>query len=399
MSDNVLTYLRYGNSFCGIEHTNQGDAIFYATLLHKSKKELHVTSFLEGKSIEDISKELPKHQHIVLVINDNKVLSKTIESEQQEPEKLVYKAFPNINVEEFYFEVLSQNNKHFIALCRKDYIDAIIKQYAKEKLLVIDVSLGNSTASTLASFVKKDNVYTSNASIQIENHQIIQIKKDTLVDETYDINGLTVARQYLLSFSGALRSVLQNNTTETNFLLEKTKWLNEFKHTRFFNQFLKWGGVFILGLLLINFFLFNRYFNKVNELRQVSQINLSNKDQIIKLDEIVTKKQKMVDDLLKSDGSKSSFYCDRITQSLPKTILLYEFNYQPLLKRIKAGKDIELKYNNIVVSGTSSNSNIFSYFIKQLEDKPWIAKVAIMDYGAMASNTSNFKINIILNDQ
>ena len=162
-----------------------------------------------------------------------------------------------------------------------------------------------------------------------------RLKKGLLSSENYDVNGSSVSNDQLLSFSGALQPILKNISTNTNFSIEKRRLEDSYKQTRFFNLFIKFGGLFVLGLLLINFFFFNHYFDSVNELEQVSEINQVTKNQIIILNETVSKKQKMVDDLLKSNGSKSSFYSHTIIQSLPKTILLSDYHYQPLLRRIK----------------------------------------------------------------
>ncbi|MCB0745288.1 MAG: hypothetical protein KDC67_15370 [Ignavibacteriae bacterium] len=394
-----MTYLMFGNHFCGVEHTSnqEGDVIF-GTVLKRSKKELHVASSFEVKSMEEVLHELSKNQHITLVVNNDKVLVKTVESEQKEASKLVYKAFPNINIEEFYYEILSQGNTHFISLCRKVYINKIIENYAQLKLSVINMTLGNSLIGTLTSFINEADVYSSNAKILLDNNQIVQIEKGAKHDE-YNINGLKVSSYHLLSFSGALQSVLNNSETQTNFFKEKQQLNDTFKQTRFFNVFLKFGGVFILGLLLVNFFFFNHYFNKVNELKQRSEINQSTKAQILKLDETVSKKQKMVDDLLRSSGSKSSFYSNAIMQSLANTILLSEFNYQPLVKRIKEGEGIVLEEHSIIVSGQSNESASFSNWIAQLETEDWIKKIDIVDYGAVDSNASEFKIKILLVDE
>jgi len=399
MLANFWTYLLYGNRFIGIEHTiKDGEEIICGTQLKQSKKELNSELSFEEKTIEDVSSKLSKHQHLVLIINNEHVLSKTIESEEQEGLKLVYKAFPNINIKDFYFEVLSQQNKHFIALCRKTYVNGLIDSYSKQKLSIIDMSLGNSLMGSVSNFIREDIITSSNAEIHLENNQIVQIEKKITKPKKYDINGLIVSSNYLLSFCGALYSVLKHNVTCTNFSIEKERLQDDFKQTRFFDHFLKLGGLFILGMLLINFIIFNHYFNRVGELEQISQINLSTKNQIIELNESVSKKQKMVDDLLKSNGSKSSFYSNTIIQSLPNTILLSEFNYQPLLRRIKSDKAIELEQNVISISGTSSDSSDFSKWLSQLEQEDFVTKVDINDFGNTSTNVSDFKIKIVLED-
>ncbi|NRR91381.1 hypothetical protein HSX10_07375 [Winogradskyella undariae] len=399
MFNNILKYLTYGNCYCGIEHySNNGKDILQICLIKQSKNELDITSTFTVATIEEVSKKLPKNQHVTLVINNDKVLSKTIESEQNDAFKIVYKAFPNINLEDFYFEILSEKNTHFVSLCRIDYIESIIKNYSKQRVSIIDLSLGNTIASSIKSFINNQSILTSNSVLTIKDQQIVRIKKQETEHNSYNINGLTVSNDQLLSFSATLKSVLRNGITKTNFEEKKYTLTKDFKNVHFFNQFLKLGGFFILILLIANFFFFSYFFNKVNELQQVSEINQSIKTKILKLDETVTKKQKMVDDLLKSNGSKSSFYCNSIIHSLPNSILLSEFNYQPLSKRIKTGKLIDLDENTISVSGSSNDSEIFSNWLSKLEKEDWIERIDIIDYGKAASNQSDFKLKLILTD-
>ena len=248
-------------------------------------------------------------------------------------------------------------------------------------------------------FIQGSKIYSSNAEIIVQNKSILQIKKGSVSQENYDLNGISVNNQQLLSFSGALQTILKNNVSKTNFSSHKKHLIDAFRHTRFFNEFLKLGGLFILGVLLMNFMFFNHYFNNVNELKQVSEINQTTKNQIFILNESVSKKQKMVNDLLKSNASKSSFYSHTIIQSLPKTILLSAYNYQPLLRRIKEGTEIELNEHTILVSGTSNESAGFSEWVNRLEKINWIEKVSINDYRNTRSKRSEFKISIsIKND-
>ena len=222
MLNTIWTYLQYGKHFCGVElSTHNQTEILNATVLLQSKKELNISASFKDNTIENLSKHLPKHQHIVLIVNNDKVLSKTIENKQTDALKLVYSAFPNINLEDFYFEVLSQKNSHFINICRKDYINTLVETYAKHQLLILNISLGNHSLSNLMEFIQEETIYSSNAKITLENDDIIQIEKGAVVSENYDINGSSVTNHQLLSFSGALQPILKNSNTETNFSTEK----------------------------------------------------------------------------------------------------------------------------------------------------------------------------------
>jgi hypothetical protein len=394
---NILwTYLVYGKRFCGVEHLSGS---MNATVLIKSKKEINIADSLDVLSIELLAKHLPKLQHVSLIINTNKVLSKTVEHQTSDAEKLVYNAFPNINLSEFYYEILSENNTHFINVCRKDYINNLVDSYAKHQLMILNLSLGNFGVNNVVNYVLDKEIYSTNAKISIEKNQIIKIEKGSVLDSNYNINGVKVNNQQLLSFSGALQAILKTSLTKTNFSNEKMGWINSYKQSRFFYQFLKFGGLFILVGLFINFLVFNHYFESVKELEYVSKINQTSKDLTVVLRESVSKKEIMLESLFKSKGSKSSFYTNSIVSSLPKTILLLSYNYQPLLRPIKKGNNIELNKRSILISGTSNNSTHFSEWIYRLEEMAWIEKVTISDYRNTTIKNSEFIISIsIKND-
>lgn len=399
MFEKQQSYLLYGNRFCGIEHTTkQGMDIIYAMGLKRSKNELNTTQILNANSVETIAAQLSKHQHAVLIINNDKVLHKTLEGNFGDAQKAVYKAYPNINLNDFYYEVLSEADTNFVALCRRDYIDSLISEYKTQKIYIINVTLGNHASANLKPFTNSENLLTSNALVMQNGQGITQIEALDPDTTNYNINGIEVSNTELLSFSGALQAILKTNPTDTNFSEEKTRLENEFKDVRFFSQFLKFGGLFILILLLINFFVFNYYFNQVSDLNQLSEINASTKQKITALNEVVTKKQKTVDDLLKNNGSKSSYYANDIMHSLPESIRLSELNYQPLLKRIKVDKPVELDSDKLIISGSSNDSEAFTQWISQLEKMDWVNQVVTEHYGTSSSKNANFTINITIAD-
>ena len=402
MVNQLKTYLTFGNRFCGVEHTVQnGKDIIFSTLLKKSKKTIDVSDTFKETSLETLTSRLPKKQHIFLVINNDNVLTKRLESTQTDVTKLVYGAFPNINLEDFYFEVITHGKVHFVSICRKAYIETLLETYKAQGIPIINLSLGSLVVSGLCNFINSEHITTSNAKISMAQGMINAIDK-TSIQETidYHINGLQINSNHLLSLAGALDLILQHNISITNAGTLQQSLKNNYAHTRFYTLFLKFTAIFILGLLLINFFVFNHYFNAVNALQQTSQVNEAAKQKVLELNEQVSKSEKMVEDMLKSSTSKSSFYANAIIGSLPHSILLSELNYQPVLKRIKTGQSIEINQNTILVSGASNNSDLFSKWMADLETIDWINHVGILSYEDVSKSVSNFSIKLnITNDQ
>ncbi len=401
MLKKVQSYLTFGTIFCGIEHTTEkGQDKLCATLLKKKKKEVDIKDSFSANTLKELTEKLPKNQHAVLIINNDSVITKKIESSQTDMVKLVHNAFPNINLEDFYYQVLIQKSIHFVSICRKNYIETLTTQYKAQHISIIDISLGNHLTGNVSSFIQSKVISTSNASLSLENNSITDIKRTINIEPTkYDINGIKISNIQLLSFSGALTTILNIHLSNSNFETQKQLLINDFKHTRFFKQFLKVGIIFIFGLLLINFFIFNYYYNNVNMLKQSSQISQATKSRVLKLNKKVSNTKKTVDDILQSRSSKSSFYTNAITNSIPHTILLSDINYQPVLKRIKANQAIQNDTNTILISGTSNNSTSFSNWIASLESINWINKVEILNYEDMSLSKSNFNIKLNMTNE
>lgn len=395
----IKTYLQHGNYFNSVEHALKGDQdILHASILKKTKNEVYIKTIFSAKNIDEFIKKTPKKKHISLIINNAHVLSKQIETEQTEKDQLVYKAFPNINLNDFYYEIIIQNKSHFVSICRKSYVQDLLGSYKKHGFSIVNLSLGNNMVSVLSGFIKTNELSTSNARILFK-HKNLNVIKKTNIEEglNYNINGLQVNSTHTLSFSGALQPILNNFFSTTNFDDLKNGLKNEHHQLRFFNLFLKFGLGFILTTLLINFLVFNYYFGEVNMLQQTSQINLTNKEKILRLKERMNKSQKMVDDMLKGGHSKSAYYLNIIAKTLPSSILLSEFNYQPLKRTIKPNKPIELNLNTIIVSGASNNSENFSRWLLSIETLPSVNQVDILSYENVSQSISNFSLKLNIN--
>ncbi|WP_298507504.1 hypothetical protein [uncultured Kordia sp.] len=398
MLDTLKTYLLYGNTYCGIEHNSQ--YTIEAILLQKKKSEVVIDTSFVAKNIEEIAQHLPKKQHAFLIVNNDAVLSKYIESNEKQSNRLLFEAFPNLKIKDFYYEIDSHGSFHNIAICRKSTVDKLVEVYKKHNITIIGFSLGNAKTSFVNDFIESPTYYTSNALLTKEANQITGISLvDTIPEQSYLVNGLEVKNTQLLTFAGALSYMLKSKNTSSNFDEEETKLVEDFHQKRFFSQFLLFGLGFILLLLLLNFFIFNSYYSAVESMKQTAAVNGSQKERLLKLKAVVDEKQKTVDDVLKNSSSRSSYYIDAIANSLPNTIQLAELKYQPITKKIKKNTAIRLTQNTIIISGISTDSNLLFNWIQTLESFDWIVKVTPVNYGSQSKTTSEFTLKIEMSDE
>jgi hypothetical protein len=396
MKEDLLSYLKFGNRFCSVEVAQENaENRYYGIILKKKRKELDIEISFSVNNIELLKTHIPKSKPITLVINTDSVLTKKVQGKTIVQEQLVHRAFPNIKIEEFYFETITQDENHFISICRKSYVDDLLEVFSSCGFVIINFTLGNLITSSISSFIGKNDIHTSNRLISIEDSQIIDISSEPITQEvTYSINGLEVKNHFVLGFAAALKLLLKNTIIKSSFTDRKAKLNTDFQQKQFANQFLKIGLIFLFVALLINFLTFNHYYNEVNALRETAQILESSKAKMLSINEKVEKTEKMVEDVLQSSASKSSFYVDVIINNLPESILLKELNYQPLLKKIKEDKIIENHKNIIIISGESTNSLEFSQWISKLENFEWIASVEILSFEDLSKSSSSFTIKL-----
>ncbi|WP_299112266.1 hypothetical protein [uncultured Winogradskyella sp.] len=400
MVEKLITYLKFGNRFYGVEQTQiNGKTCFYGVTLKKTKQQLDINTSFEAENLETLKEHVPKGAPLSLVINTNSVLTKWVEGNSNESLKLVHMAFPNIKVEDFYYETISQGKNHFVSICRKTYVEDLLNSYLSQGFVIIDFTLGNLISTTLVPFIDIESIKTSNASIIIKDKNITKISFDeTHFESGYDINGLNVKNTALLSFASALNLIVKSQIIQSSFDDKKNELGTIYNQKRFASQFLKMGLSVLFAILLINFLFFNHYYNEVNTLKETAQVIETSKTKMINLNENVKKTEKMVNDVLKSSSSKSSFYVNAIITDLPEHILLKELNFQPLVKKIKDNKAIENNKNTIVMSGQTYKRIFFSEWISQLEAKSWINSVSILSFEDHSKTASNFIIKLNIHD-
>ena len=391
--------ITYGLTYTAIEHnTDNSKEIFTFLQLIKKGKELIIKDKNTFSDFNRLLSFFKKEQHVFLIFNNHQVLSKEIAFIGDSSESIVKKAFPNIVLKDFYYEVYSTDTTSFVCICRKQYIDTLINNYKKNQVSIIGFSLGNLVIQNLLSFIDGREIQTSNSKLKIEDNQLKRIEKtiDNPVS-TYIINDLEVTNRELLPLGGVLTYYLQKNNQLG--LNKKTKELRDnYFQKKMLSIGLKTGLIFLFLVLLVNFLFFNYYHTQNNELRTEVQLNESYKSQLIKLQTQIDQKEKVIASLNSVSQSKVSLYLDELGVLIPNSVTLIDIKYQPLTTRIKKDKQITIFKNQLQVKGIVKNNEDFTTFINSLEKKEWVDKVIIIQFGKEKKETF-FEILIHINNE
>ncbi len=399
----LLTLGKFGNLFCGVEHTfTNGQEKLNVLLLRKKKDEFLIENTVECDKITKLHTQLQKGQHLFLIINNEKVLFKVEKGVYDTPEKAIAIAFPNLKAEDFYYEILQTDTHTFTAISRKDYINDILEQYNTNHLNVIGFSLGNLISSQLIAYIKDSSVSSSNASILFAENSIDAIERsENISPSNHTINDLNLSNKYVLSLAGIIAYFTNQHTNTTNYIAVNNGLLKTFKQKRIFNGGLKIGLSSVFVLLLVSFLFFSHYSSKINRLNNKLELNKTYKNSFIKLADQVDKKERLVMNFSLT-SSKASWYLDQIGEALPHSIILSEIQFQPLEKGINhtssfqgyEEKQLIFQENRLFIIGKSTNTTNFSNWIGNLEQQDWIEKVMIQEYGSGKKTSIGFTLQI-----
>jgi Tfp pilus assembly protein PilN len=167
----------------------------------------------------------------------------------------------------------------------------------------------------------------------------------------------------------------------------------------FFSKGFKVMVGFILGILLVNFLIFNHYFKKEQEVSASLEMNRNYIEKIKSLKEDIKTKEERVKIFSRTNASKSSILLNEITKNIPTSILLKNLSYHPLQKKIKEKEPILTDDNALIISGESIDRTAFTNWITYLENLTWISSVSIVKYGNENGKEESFEIKVILNDE
>lgn len=389
----------FGKQYLGIEHFSTENEEKTAFLEVRRKKNELVISKEDIRIFKDSVLELMSNKvPFYLVINTNQVIQKEIEETDTSDNKLLHKAFPNLRWEDFYYEIWRLKHKSIICICRKSYVEVLIAKYQKKKLSISNISLGNTSISSLLNISKPEKLETNNHTIRFNNDDITISSSVNKNIFHYDINGLQISNPQVLAFTAILQSILNRKLITSNLTGLNLSLRDAYLQKQFFNKGIQIGIGILLTILLINFFVFTTFYKKVQENSQTLLLNNSSKEAFIKLKNRIKLKEESAQKIYGKTKTSSTLILNEITKRLPASILLSEFVYQPLEKKIKKGEPILIQNKVLLISGSTINTESFTNWIEALEKLNFINKVIITNFGKNENSETIFSLKLLINE-
>lgn len=395
---NRLQHIIKGNLYQGLEIFEVNNTRYYAFLkLVRKKQELMISAEGIFTDLDKLVACVDKKNPLVLVFNSSKVLLRKIpEATYANAEQWVAQAFPNLDLENFHFQVLDSKDIKVVSICKKTEITDLLNKLGGKGIVPSSISIGISELSNTLPYLNFP-VQGSSFTIAKDDEEELEIGNPGNMDNgKIDLNGLILSNSSLLSFSGIL-ATLNNSHGPSNLFAINQSLEYGFKNRKLFNLGLQIGLSSLLAILLLNFVLFSHYRSKMADLHLIS--SLENQSNLLnQTKERIAYKESKLNALINNSNSKVTYYLDTIGSSLPASILLDELDYQPLLKPVQKDKSIETIQNTIVVSGLTNNKDEFTFWANILEKMSWVKTVEIQNLEFVTNNLDRFTIKIEIHE-
>ena len=391
MFDKLKHILSHSNKVAGVEIIQiSGNITIYAVVLEKKKDSIEIISKHSNiLSIEELAKDLPSSIPVCLSISSKSILHKKAskqEKNEQQESKLLQSVIPNAKIADFYVQQYNNENSTFLSIQRRDALNDLLRQFEEHKLFVHSICFGPSSLPSIygltpdlpkSDFTVGYHHFTYSGN-EIETYQF---NTDLKLDSSNIFIGKdAVEPELLVSFSTAFEYFFPNTSKKLSEIELLTKAKEDLQQVRIFKK-LGWGMlVLFFSVLLINYFVFDYYNSKHQELEVVAASKQQEINKLQQLKKEISYKKELVQLTGVSSASKSSKYTDDIAKILPADIQLIDLKVYPQQKQSLQNKKIQFETDQILIKGYTVKSTILNKWIKNLKNYDWVNDIDILNY-------------------
>jgi hypothetical protein len=384
---------------------NADNTIAFALVkLTKEAKVSKIEEYGIQLSLEAIKELIKTNLPIALVITGKGITTKKVNSKSSEsPETLLNKALPNAKIVDFIIEYSEIDEEHsIVSIIRKDTLTNVLETITTLGISnLFAINIGTIVLNTIVPHInsyQNDNEFVlQNTIYQVKNNAIFSIT--TSLNPT--LNKLKIAEDELFDYSvlplsACLGYYLNNNFTNTNsdFILNLN---SEFKQKEKFVVRLWSTLAFSLLILLVNFFVFNFYWQKNLAMNNSISGKETTLNKLAELKLEYANKMEFVNSNGLLETSKTSFYADRLSEGLLENINFTNLIIYPA-KEKKDGYEIEIpefESKKINVKGNCEKSIELNFWMKKIQKFSWIKSVQLINYTQEnSSNKAKFYLEI-----
>ena len=348
----------------------------------KSQDHIEVQIF---DSLDEIMSEYGKNSAFHLHTNGNGVLSRKIEHSSTYKNDLILGG----NVEDFIFCPFSDGVSMAVSFCRKELIQEEIVWAKENKIHLLGFSCGETTMLS----VLKDEAISFDYELAIKNNKIDAFKRSDSprVKSLYKENYWT--KKEFISYS---ISKLYSESNQELLILDE----NSVENYKQFQQFRTVGlsSLALIFVIIISVFFYQNKLNQdIVDLEYQLSAHTANLSLLDKLKQEKERKQLLISNAGINSPNFLTQYLNDLGKSVPKNISLDKLALFPIDGKVKDKQKIEVKQNEIFISGLTKNNQVVEGWIESLNRFSWVRRVELLSYVETSDEPASFELIIEIN--
>lgn len=379
-----------------INFQNENQFSIYLCHLIKNKKKIEFDCYSNTYSdFNELKPIIKKNQTLCLSITGKGIITKKIVKGDNFRFSLKL-ALPNINEDDFYYQIYDCESYLFITLIRKNQLDVILSKIKQESWFIDEIVLGELSAAPIASLIDIQEIQNHFSKIEFREQLPFQITAATEKNTSYVLDEKNITSKNTASLGVGLNYYLKTfsfNPIHSELFLE----IRENLHYKRLLHKIGFGSLaIILVILLFNHFVQSHYTQQQLLLEEVLSTTDVERKQLTELRSELIKKRELVQSSGLTNSVKLSFYAHELGKEVPDEITLKDLFIYPLkLKKLEPGEKAEFLLGTIQIKGNTSNSEMLNSWVKKIKNYPWSKEVTIEQYNQTGPNpNADFTVNI-----
>lgn len=308
-------------------------------------------------------------------------------NKEKHTDNLISGFFPGSNPQDFVYAVHeTQGAEHVVYIARRSLVESVVREIVALDIHLLSLTLGSAPADIVLPFMNVWNVSlkTPALSLGVSEQKLLSVKADSYDPSLYtivEIGQQKYASNYILPLGAALGMVgkpvdeIRSDIKDS----EIDRLQKEFMYYKLF-RFAGWAllcGVF--ALLLVNFFVFNSFYNKNKVLLESSVLIDSKARASNGTNAQIDSSYRFFVEAGWSKPSRYAYYADRIAALMPATASLTGIQESPLQESGGLG-GIRFSPDKILVKGVSTDPTELEIFSRSIRNIKGIVSVGIKTY-------------------
>jgi len=348
------------------------------------------STFEEFESITDLIKKFGTTKAYSIHVNGTGVLTRLVEFIPGYKEQLIV----NGDKDDFYFCSYNDSFKVATSFFRKSLIENVIEELNASKIFLINISCGIIPVLLITS--EKERI-SYDYVIEIENSRIKSLTRNEAPTERSIINSVFKVRNEAINQGIVLSQTVPVENYSSGFDVEiQAQKLDNFVQFSTFKFFGILVVTVILSSLIFNHFYVNHLNNEIAQLEMDLQLNNDNLSLLDQLKQEKTRKEQLVLSSGVNTDQFTSFFIDKIGESVPSTISLKEMYVFPLKENLKEKRKVEIRQDAIEILGFTPNSQVLDDWMERIDRYKWVKNVELLNYLKSTDGKAEFKLLITI---